>query len=165
MITKEDLPEYAPDNRILRCDKCLSEYSANRSDYPTKLLDEPFVCCGKSVGIYMKKVVFESFLLPKRYRIVGNTHYSAHTPFEVVVLLESLRTSTKRITVFYGDIATGLSWGDKVSGTIGRSSGEVKVPISLGGEGILDDCIVKITESSGGGVLYQHEKYHTRGDF
>jgi len=94
--------------------------------------------------------------------IVNGTTYKDETPKAVINLLEASRTNHTRIRIFYGDVKTGRDWGDlPMCGTIGRSMGPIKIPLlirtsrSTGGEGILDHCIVKITESKGGRVLYQ----------
>lgn len=88
-------------------------------------------------------------------------------PDEVVKILEQSRTQKIRLVLDFGDVKTGKSWGEvhNIKGYVGRSTGPIKVPIliynarSLGGDAILDDCIVKITASKGGAVLYKHPKY------
>ena len=53
-----------------------------------------------------------------------------------------------------------------MAGYIGRSTGSQKIPLliyntrSMGGDHILDHCIVKIATAVGKHVLYQHPKYH-----
>lgn len=67
----------------------------------------------------------------------------------------------------YGDTATGRQWVEEhdIFGYIGRSTGTNKVPLlipkatSIGGGHILDHCIIKIRESKGKMVLYQHPKF------
>jgi hypothetical protein len=50
-------------------------------------------------------------------------------------------------------------------GTIGRSTGTIKIPLlinnsrSFGGPGLLDDCIIKITVDKK--TVYSHPLYHT----
>jgi hypothetical protein len=83
-----------------------------------------------------------------------------------VDILENSRKTRKRICIRYGDAKTGRDWGDPpMCGHVGRSTGRIKIPLliktrrSTGGEGILDDAIVRITESVGKRVLYSHPKY------
>lgn len=86
-----------------------------------------------------------------RYRIVQETAYHADTPDRVILVLQQAWQCRTRIKITYGDLATGKVWGDRpVSGRLGRSTGEIKVPLllknqsSVGGEALLDHCIVKI---------------------
>jgi hypothetical protein len=98
--------------------------------------------------------------------IVNDTTYKDDTPKEVIDILERSRTTKLRLRIHYGDTKTGRAWGDVKRGHVGRSTGRVKIPLmiktrnSTGGEGILDHCIVLITESRGGRVLYKHPLYH-----
>ena len=102
--------------------------------------------------------------------IVNGTHYNDGTPEEVVEVLERARRDGARIRVHYGDVETGKDWMDElgVEGTVGRSGGEVKVPLliaradSTGGGSILTDRIVRIRYASKreGGDLYRHWGYH-----
>ena len=97
----------------------------------------------------------------------NGTSYHDETSDEMMTLLESIRARDVRVRFHWGDTVTGEDWGDKwdVKGKIGRSMGPSKIPIlvhnsrSMGGGAILDHCIVKITETRGGKVLYQHPKY------
>jgi hypothetical protein len=83
-------------------------------------------------------------------------------------LLENLRMKKIRIRLFYGNTKTGLDWHDCFGtiGTIGRSTGSCKIPIllynsrSMGGNAILETCIVKIITTKGKRILYQHPNYH-----
>ncbi len=100
------------------------------------------------------------------YQVVNGTYYRYNTPDKVIQALETARINGVRIKLYLGDNETGLDWNEQydVTGTIGRSSGEVKIPILLtnkrssGGGVILDRCIVKITTSRGK-VLYEHPLY------
>lgn len=105
------------------------------------------------------------------YREVNGTSYHRSTPQAVIDILENnLRNRRQqRIKIHYGDVLTGKDWCEihDVTGYVGRSTGYVKIPLliynsnSTGGSGILDHCIVKITESKKPyRVLYQHPKYH-----
>jgi hypothetical protein len=52
-------------------------------------------------------------------------------------------------------------------GTIGKSTGESKIPIllcntrSFGGGAILDHCIIRIDDVRARTTLYKHKKFHT----
>lgn len=100
--------------------------------------------------------------------VVNGTTYHAQTPQAVIDVLERARWSEQRIRLHYGDTKTGSDWLEEygVTGRIGRSTGSQKIPImianaqSMGGPGILDHCIVKITTTiQPKQVLYQHPKY------
>ena len=105
----------------------------------------------------------------KHYQQYNGTCYHNDTKFAMVMRLEHLRIMQTRCRFHWGDTKTGKDWRDvfDVKGRIGRSTGSIKIPIllynarSLGGGAILDHCIVKITETNGGKVLYQHPKYNT----
>jgi hypothetical protein len=94
--------------------------------------------------------------------------YHKKTSDEMVWILQTLRVNQTRVRFHWGDTETGKDWGDVnyVTGTIGNSMGPVKIPIliysrrSTGGGGLLTHCIVKITATQGGRVIYQHPKYH-----
>jgi len=100
----------------------------------------------------------------------NGTFYSANTHPEVRRILERVRQDGTRIRLHYGDTKTGKDWQDRydVAGTVGRSMGPVKIPIllhncnSIGGGGILDDCIVRIRYANRkqGGDMYRHSQYH-----
>lgn len=89
--------------------------------------------------------------------IANGTTYNDATAQDVINALETARQTRSRIRVFYGDVQTGKSWDEynDVMGTVGRSTGTVKIPLlihntrSSGGCGILDHCIIRITQDSG----------------
>lgn len=100
------------------------------------------------------------------------THYSALTNPMVIQILERFhmahpRSGAKRLRLYYGDAVTGRAWGDVEEGYISRSMGAQKIPIlianarSMGGPGILDDCVIKIeyANKKDGGVLWQHPEF------
>lgn len=76
--------------------------------------------------------------------------------------------SKSRIRIWYGDNNTGESWLDEYDtiGTVGRSSGQVKIPLLLknarssGGGGILTDCIVRIDVISSKRTIYKHPLFY-----
>ena len=98
----------------------------------------------------------------------NGTSYHDQTPDEVIRVLESARQNRTRLHISLGDQQTGKDWLEEFEthGYVGRSMGPVKVPLliantrSLGGGSILDHCIVRIRESAGGRVLWQHPDYH-----
>jgi hypothetical protein len=102
-----------------------------------------------------------------KYKTINNTSYNVNTDDMVILTLEAARRNQTRIIVDYGDVKTGKSWHEvyDVTGRIGRSTGDIKVPIllhnkrSIGGSAILDSCIIKISESKGKKVLYKHSGY------
>ncbi len=105
----------------------------------------------------------------KKYKEIEGTSFDSETPLQVCFILNEYmnKSPRKRLILDYGDSITGQSWGEvnDIRGTIGRSTGTVKIPLliktsrSYGGGAILDNCIVKITDSETKKVIYQHEKY------
>lgn len=104
-----------------------------------------------------------------QYKVINGTSYHSETNDYVVKVLEDSRINHIRLRVHFGDVLTGCDYMDTydVTGYIGRSTGSIKIPLlvynarSMGGGGLLDNCLVKITESKGKRVLYQHPNYHT----
>jgi hypothetical protein len=96
------------------------------------------------------------------------TWFSPDTPVRVREVIESARQKGMRLRLFYGDDVTGRDWMEEfdVVGTIGRSTGAMKVPLiiaserSHGGPAILDDRIVRIIRTSDKRELYRHPQYH-----
>lgn len=93
-----------------------------------------------------------------KYKVINETCYHIETPSLVVDILEASRQNKTRLKLYYGDTKTGVLWGDVVTCRVGRSTGRIKIPLaikqsrSMGGEGLLDHCIVKIT--SEGKTIY-----------
>lgn len=87
------------------------------------------------------------------YKIINGTSYNKRTPDEVISILEDAMNTRKRIRLFYGDPDTGRDWMESYDtfGYIGRSCGNVKIPLLLsksnshGGSAILDNHIIRIT--------------------
>lgn len=100
------------------------------------------------------------------YKIINGTAYHAQTNDIIVNILENARTNNQRVRIFYGNTENGEDWNEEnnIIGTIGRSIGNIKIPLlmsnsrSIGGGGILDHCIVKITIDKR--VVYQHSNYN-----
>lgn len=96
-------------------------------------------------------------------KIVNGITYHKDTPDAVIAILEKSRKEKLRIVLTYGDPISKKEWESCTPerGHVGNSIGTIKIPLlirtsrSLGGEGILDHCIVKIVESKGGRVLYK----------
>ena len=109
--------------------------------------------------------------MSKQYKVVNGTSYDSRTPDTVVNILENVRHSKQRIRLHYGNVQTGQDWHDEhdVRGTIGRSTGSVKIPLliansrSMGGPSVLDHCIVGIrTTGKNGKWLYRHPTYKAK---
>ena len=102
------------------------------------------------------------------YRKVGGIFYHLDTPDAVVAALERARACRWRVRLYYGDGITGKDWLEEndVEGYVANSIGPLKVPLLLhnrrshGGCALLDQCLVKIRRTTGGGI-YQHPTYHT----
>ena len=100
------------------------------------------------------------------YQEVGGTFYKKNTPMDLIEVLEQARENRTRIVVDYGDIKTGRSWGEEydIMGYVGRSTGEIKIPLlvhnsrSMGGGGLLDNCILSVYTSKGHRLLYKLNK-------
>ena len=83
-------------------------------------------------------------------------------------VLSSLVHSGRRVRVWYGDTETGRSWTEEygVTGTIGRSTGKIAVPILVGnsrsccGGALLDDCIIRIDDIKAKRTVYRLDNFH-----
>jgi len=99
---------------------------------------------------------------------MSDTYFNPETPENLRQAIERARNAGNRVRLFLGDTKTGKAWMDTygVTGRIGRSMGPRKVPIllahsrSIGGEAILDHCILKMQDTATGRVLYQHPLFH-----
>jgi|LSQX01.2.fsa_nt_gb hypothetical protein len=93
-----------------------------------------------------------------KYKVVNGTSFHTETDDKVCKILSDACGTGRRLRIFYG--GDGKYWLEEhdVLGQIGRSTGQVKIPLmiaradSSGGPGILEHCIVRIQE--GKNVLY-----------
>ena len=98
-----------------------------------------------------------------KYKLVNGTSYDKRTDDELIRNLEHCRMNNIRVVLDYGDTKTGSSWNERydITGRVGRSSGQIKVPILLhnkrshGGGSILTHCIIGIKRSKGKDTLYR----------
>tara|TARA_R100001440_G_scaffold23141_3_gene37663 strand:+ start:2040 stop:2369 length:330 start_codon:yes stop_codon:yes gene_type:complete len=98
-----------------------------------------------------------------KYKLVNGTSYDKRTDDEVIRILEHCRMNNIRVVLDYGDTKTGKSWNERygITGKVGRSSGQIKVPILLynkrshGGGAMLTHCIIGIKRSKGKDTLYR----------
>jgi hypothetical protein len=113
---------------------------------------------------------------PKNDSLVefNGTYYHKETDKNVIEVLDRFMNCASfkctRLKLYFGNVITGKDWGEENDciGYIGRSSGDIKIPIllknskSTGGGSILDHCIVKIEYANKrcGGILYQNILYH-----
>ena len=95
------------------------------------------------------------------------TWFHPETPRKARRILEAARKDGSRLRIFYGDTKTGRDWMEEndVLGTIGRSTGVLKIPLMLaegehGGPGLLEHCIVRIIRVDDRRELYRHSQYH-----
>jgi hypothetical protein len=113
-----------------------------------------------------------------KFQIFDDTYYHKQTPQQVILLLHHARINRIRLRLWYGETDEskddcGRCWsgGEDVGvGYIGRSTGSKKIPLlvhnkrSLGGPGLLDSCILRITKArkhrGKEQVLWQHPKFH-----
>lgn len=94
------------------------------------------------------------------------TWFDSDTPYKVRTLLERYRRSGKELRIFYGDRQTGRDWLEEFDtvGTIGRSTGAMKVPLLMideyGGTAISTNSIVRLMDVESGEELYRCKNYH-----
>lgn len=108
------------------------------------------------------------------YKVAGELYglpivYKEETPDEVIRIFEHARKNRTRLKICLGDTSTGRDWDElyDVTGYVGLSKGHhACFPLlvfnsnSLGGGLLMAECAVKIQESKGKKVLYQHPTYH-----
>jgi hypothetical protein len=104
----------------------------------------------------------------KTYKEFKGMSFSEETPIQVMEILQAANEYNWRIRVWYGDTKTGRSWNEEndIIGNVGKSNGLHKIPLliknkrSSGGDGILDDCIIKIVDIRTNEVLYQNVNFN-----
>jgi hypothetical protein len=86
------------------------------------------------------------------------------TPESVIEILLRYMHNGTPLRIFLGG-PDGRSWLEEcdIAGTVGRSSGRIKIPLLVGpgqagGGALLDQCIVRI--DSRRGTLWQHSNFH-----
>ena len=83
---------------------------------------------------------------------INGTTFHDETPAAVAEALERARATGERVRFWLGDPETGEDWGEEndVTGKVGRSTGQVKVPLLLansrsrGGGAILTQNIIRL---------------------
>jgi len=101
-----------------------------------------------------------------KYKVVNGTSYQKETKDDVIEVLEDARQNRTRLHFEFGDPKTGKNWNEvnDCDGYVGRSTGPVKIPLlikridSIGGGGLLDNCIIAIYTSKGNKKLYPIKK-------
>lgn len=120
---------------------------------------------GIAMDIQVKEVANVKHFTYDKYKVYNDTWYCFNTPDRVIQILDGAMKNHERIRVFYGDTETGRDWMEiyDTIGYVSRSCGNVKIPLliknsrSIGGTGILDGSIVKITIDKV--IVYQQSNY------
>lgn len=101
-----------------------------------------------------------------QYKTIEGTSFKIGTPDELCILLNKLRSNGTVVKIYCGDKETGIPWTEEYDtiGTIGRSTGQYKIPLIIGsrkhgGPAILEDCIIGIRDRSTGKMLYQAKNF------
>lgn len=94
------------------------------------------------------------------------TYFDPGTDDRVKMVLEQCRCSRDKIRLILGNTETGMTWFDEhaVVGSIGRSTGKMKVPLLIedgdnAGGAILCACILAIIDWRTGDFLYRHSAF------
>lgn len=99
----------------------------------------------------------------------GTLETRDESEFEKLIrALETARLENTRVRVWLGNTDTGVSWNAEyeVVGYIGRSGGQIKIPIllansrSAGGPALLTRCIIRIDDIKTHKTLYKHPKFN-----
>jgi hypothetical protein len=104
------------------------------------------------------------------YSEFNGLFFSTVTPYVIKRIVSNCYHDHTRLRFCFGDKITGKDWCETydTTGTIGRSTGSVKIPLliktkrSLGGSGLSCDSIVKIEIKKGRKYveIYKHTNYH-----
>lgn len=105
------------------------------------------------------------------YRFFECSYFHVETPQAVVIALNKVIASHRRVNIYYGNVKTGRDWleSNDRTGRVWVSDGPLRVPILVnrgrGGNHVLDHCIVRIRYSCQKnrheyGHLYIHPNYH-----
>ena len=113
----------------------------------------------------------------KKYKVSCGVYFYPNTPNRLIDLLNHLYVINERLRFHWGDMNTGLDWGDDygVAGRLGITTGKIKMLIlvhnkrSRGGHTILTDHIVRIDWANKKGhgdhrTAYCSRFYHTKQD-
>jgi hypothetical protein len=139
--------------------------AAKRPDLAEQALDQkPDTADWGTMAVYNGYRNLTSLL--SREKVDLGTWFDPETHPEVRRQLELALKGKYRLRIEYGDRETGQAHDDRPnSGTISRSMGPMKVPLlirstrSYGGDVISTAHIVKISETPGGRLLWQHPNY------
>lgn len=110
------------------------------------------------------------FLEVARYDVKENvTRIFPQVDGKMAAILKGSMQGKYRLRFWYGDIDTGKAWDEEyeVTGRVGRSCGNVKVPLlinnssSLGGGELMTSHIVRIDDIEERRTLYKHDNFHT----
>lgn len=101
------------------------------------------------------------------YKFHRDLWFHKDTPLQVCDAIALAYARQLRVRIWLGDTETGTAWMEEhdVVGTIGRSTGQRKVPLllerktSVGGAAILTHCIVRLDRTDGAGTVYKHPSF------
>lgn len=153
------------DNAFLEANALSDVIAKIRPDLAEKALEQkPDPADWGTISVYNAHQNLISIVSSEKIDL--GTWFHPETHPEVKRQLELALRGKYRVNIEYGDAETGQAWDDRrMGGTIGRSTGVMKVPLlirtsrSYGGEAILTAHIVKISETPGGRLLWQHPTY------
>jgi hypothetical protein len=99
-------------------------------------------------------------------RLRERTYFDPATDPRAARVLEDSRKRERKVRLILGNTDTGESWLDEydVVGRIGRSTGQLKVPLLIepgadGGPAILTACLLAIVDWDSGKFLFRHASF------